>query len=63
MTNCGDIRTTVQAMKNGAIDFLSKPIRDQDLVDSIQLALAQDRAWCARQREIAMLTACFETLT
>jgi FixJ family two-component response regulator len=63
VTNCGDIRTTVQAMKNGAIDFLSKPIRDQDLVDSIQLALAQDRAWCARQREIATLTARFETLT
>jgi FixJ family two-component response regulator len=63
VTRCGDIGKSVRAMKNGAVDFLSKPFRDQDLVDSIQLALAKDRAWCARQREMATLAARFEILT
>ena len=57
-----DIRTPVRAMKNGAIDFLGKPFRDQDLVELIECALAQDRAWCARQRETVTLSARFETL-
>jgi PAS domain S-box-containing protein len=57
-----DIRTPVGAMKNGAIDFLGKPFRDQDLVELIECALAQDRAWCARQRETVTLSARFETL-
>jgi FixJ family two-component response regulator len=40
-----DIRMSVQGMKGGAIKFLTKPFRDQDLLDAVQLALAQDRAW------------------
>jgi FixJ family two-component response regulator len=40
-----DTRMSVQAMKGGAIKFLTKPFRDQDLLDAVQVALAQDRAW------------------
>jgi FixJ family two-component response regulator len=40
-----DIRMSVQAMKGGAIKFLTKPLSDEDLLDAVQLALAQDRAW------------------
>jgi FixJ family two-component response regulator len=43
MTGHGDIRMSVQAMKGGAIEFLTKPFRDQDLIDAIQLGLARDR--------------------
>jgi len=63
VTECGDIRTCVRAMQNGAIDYLSKPFRNQHLFDSIQLALAQDRAWCDHQSEIASLRDRFETLS
>ena len=45
ITGHADIRMSVQAMKGGAIEFLTKPFRDQDLLDAIQLALAQDQAW------------------
>ena len=45
ITAHADIRMSVQAMKEGAIEFLTKPFRDQDLLDAIQLALARDRAW------------------
>jgi FixJ family two-component response regulator len=45
LTGHADIRMSVQAMKGGAIKFLTKPFRDQDLLDAVQLALAQDRAW------------------
>jgi FixJ family two-component response regulator len=43
MTGHGDIPMSVQAMKSGAIEFLTKPFRDQDLLDAIQLGLARDR--------------------
>src|SRR5580700_5088234 len=43
ITGHGDIPMTVQAMKGGAIEFLTKPFRDQDLLDAIQLGLARDR--------------------
>jgi len=49
VTAHGDIPMTVRAMKAGAIEFLTKPFRDQDLLDAIHLALERDRA--ARQRE------------
>jgi FixJ family two-component response regulator len=52
MTGHGDIPMTVQAMKGGAIEFLTKPFRDQDLLEAIQLGLARDRA--RRQSEEAM---------
>jgi FixJ family two-component response regulator len=45
ITGQADIRMSVQAMKGGAIELLTKPFRDQDLLDAVQLALAQDRAW------------------
>src|SRR6201993_5131998 len=44
ITGHGDIPMTVRAMKGGAIEFLTKPFRDQDLLDAIQLGLARDRA-------------------
>jgi len=53
ITGHGDIQMTVRAMKAGAVDFLTKPFRDQDLLDAIQTALDQDRA---RRRRDAVLT-------
>ena len=63
ITGHGDIPMSVQAMKGGAIEFLTKPFRDQDLLDAIQLGLARDRAWLENERVIAALRARFETLT
>ena len=44
ITGYGDIPMTVQAMKAGAIEFLTKPFRDQDLLDAVNIGLARDRA-------------------
>ena len=63
ITGYGDIPMTVQAIKGGAIEFQTKPFRDQDLLDAIQLGLARDRAWLENERAIAALRARFETLT
>jgi FixJ family two-component response regulator len=63
ITGYGDIPMTVQAIKGGAIEFLTKPFRDQDLLDAIQLGLARDRAWLENEKAIAALRARFETLT
>jgi FixJ family two-component response regulator len=63
ITGYGDIRMSVQAIKGGAIEFLTKPIRDQDLLDAIQLGLARDRTWLEDERAIGELRARFETLT
>jgi FixJ family two-component response regulator len=63
ITGHGDIPMSVQAMKGGAIEFLTKPFRDQELLDAIQLGLARDRAWLENEKEIAALRARFETLT
>src|SRR5205085_505717 len=54
---------TVQAMKGGAVEFLTKPFRDQDLLDAIQLGLARDRASLAQGKELAVLRARFELLS
>jgi FixJ family two-component response regulator len=54
---------SVQAMKGGAMEFLTKPFRDQDLLDAIQLGLVRDRAWLENEKTIAVLRARFETLT
>jgi FixJ family two-component response regulator len=54
---------SVQAIKGGAIEFLTKPFRDQDLLDAFQLGLARDRAWLETEKAIAALRARFETLT
>jgi FixJ family two-component response regulator len=63
ITGHGDIPMSVQAIKGGAIEFLTKPFRDQDLLDAIQLGLERDRAWLENQKAIAALQARFETLT
>jgi len=55
ITGHGDIPMSVQAMKRGAIDFLTKPFRDQDLLDAIHLGLARDRARRKKDRALAGL--------
>ena len=63
ITGHGDIPMSVQAIKDGAIEFLTKPFRDQDLLDAIQLGLARDRAWRENEKTTAALRTRFETLT
>ena len=63
ITGYGDIPMSVQAIKGGAIEFLTKPFRDQDLLDAIQLGLKRDRAWLENEKLIAALRARFDTLT
>jgi FixJ family two-component response regulator len=63
MTGHGDIPMTVRAMKAGAVEFLTKPFRDQDMLDAVQLALARDRARREYERDTSNLKARFETLT
>jgi FixJ family two-component response regulator len=58
-----DIAMSVQAMKRGAIEFLTKPFRAQDLIDAIHVGLARDRQRRARDRELAALRERFEQLT
>src|SRR6202795_5165582 len=63
ITGHGDIPMSVQAMKGGAIEFLTKPFREQDLLEAIQLGHARDRAWLEQEQAMAGLKARFETLT
>ncbi len=63
ITGHGDIPMSVQAMKGGAIEFLTKPFRDQELLDAIQVGLARDRARLDDEKSMAVLRARFETLT
>ena len=63
ITGHGDIPMSVRAMKVGAVEFLTKPFRDQDLLDAVQVGLARDRAWLEEQKGMALLRARFETLT
>jgi FixJ family two-component response regulator len=63
MTGYGDIPMSVQAMKGGAIEFLIKPFRDQDLLDAIRIGLDEDRDRLEREKSLADLRARFETLT
>jgi FixJ family two-component response regulator len=63
VTSHGDILMAVRAMKTGAIDFLTKPFRDQDLVDAVQVGLERDRARRQRQAETTMLRERLELLT
>src|SRR5712675_2636975 len=55
VTGHGDIPMSVQAMKRGAIEFLTKPYRDQDLLDAIQLGLSRDRARRENAKDMAAL--------
>jgi FixJ family two-component response regulator len=63
ITGHGDIPMSVRAMKAGAIEFLSKPFRDQDLLDAIHLGLERDRKRRQREAELAVLRERFEWLT
>ena len=63
ITGHGDIPMSVQAMKGGAIEFLTKPFRDQELLDAIQLGLASDRARRENQKALAALRERFESLS
>jgi FixJ family two-component response regulator len=59
----GDIPMTVRAMKAGAVEFLTKPFRDQELLDAIQQGLERDHARRAQEMEVAKLRERFESLT
>jgi FixJ family two-component response regulator len=63
ITGHGDIPMTVKAMKSGAIEFLTKPFRDQDLLDAINQALDRDRVNRQQQSELAGLKTRYESLT
>ena len=63
MTGHGDIPMTVRAMKGGAVDFLTKPFRDQDMLDAVLAAIEQDRKRRESDKKIADLQALLETLT
>lgn len=63
ITGHGDIPMSVRAMKAGAVEFLTKPLRDQDLLDAIQAALRRDRARLEDERKVADLRNRHELLT
>jgi FixJ family two-component response regulator len=63
ITGHGDIQMSVRAMKAGAIEFLTKPFRDQDLLDAIHVALDKDRERRRRDAEVAELQTSFAALT
>ena len=63
MTGHGDIPMSVKAMKAGAVDFLTKPFRDRDMLDAVANALERDRRRRRDEQRVAGLRACFETLT
>jgi FixJ family two-component response regulator len=63
ITGYGDIPMTVHAMKAGAVEFLTKPFRDQDLLDAVWVALDRDSARRDREQELANLVLAYETLT
>ena len=63
MTGHGDIPMSVRAMKAGAIDFLTKPFRDQEILDAVALALDRDRKRRNDEKAVAALQALFDSLT
>jgi FixJ family two-component response regulator len=63
ITGHGDIPMTVRAMKGGAVDFLTKPFRDQDLLDAVRTAIERDRKRRYVEKTVASLQALFETLS
>jgi FixJ family two-component response regulator len=63
MTGHGDIPMSVRAMKGGAVDFLTKPFRDQDMLDAVTVAIERDRKRREAERIVANLRTVFETLT
>ena len=63
LTGHGDIPMTVRAMKAGAVEFLTKPFRDQDLLDAVRIALERDRARRERDKDVMILQGRFDSLT
>ena len=63
ITAYADVPMTVQAMKGGALEFLTKPFRDQDLLDAVEAGLARDRARRESERAVAALRERFDTLS
>ena len=63
LTGHGDIPMSVRAMKAGAIEFLTKPFRDQDLLDAVRIALDRDRARREQDKEVTILQRRFDSLT
>jgi FixJ family two-component response regulator len=63
ITGHGDIPMTVRAMKAGAVEFLTKPFRGQELLDAVQEAIARDRAARSERSQIAEVRARYESLT
>ncbi len=63
LTGHGDIPMSVRAMKAGAVEFLTKPFRDQDLLDAVRIALERDRARREEEKEVMILQRRFDTLT
>ncbi len=63
ITGYGDIPMSVRAMKAGAVDFLAKPFRDQELLDAVALALDRDRKRRDDEKAVAALQAQFDSLT
>ncbi len=63
MTGHGDIPMTVRAMKAGAVEFLPKPFRDQDMLDAVQIGLERDRGRRKSAGDAARLRATFDSLT
>jgi FixJ family two-component response regulator len=63
MTGHGDIQMSVKAMKAGAIDFLTKPFRDQDILDAVTRAIERDRTRRDSEKGVSQLRALFDALT
>jgi RNA polymerase sigma factor (sigma-70 family) len=63
LTGHGDIPMSVRAMKAGAVEFLTKPVRDQDLLDAVRIALEQDRTRREQEKEVTDLQQRFDLLT
>jgi RNA polymerase sigma factor (sigma-70 family) len=63
LTGHGDIPMSVRAIKAGAVEFLTKPFRDQDLLDAVRIALERDRARREEEKEVMILQQRFDSLT
>jgi RNA polymerase sigma factor (sigma-70 family) len=63
ITGHGDIPMSVRAMKAGAVEFLTKPFRDQDLLDAVRIALERDRARREQDKDVVILQRRFDSLT
>jgi FixJ family two-component response regulator len=63
MTGFGDIPMSVHAMKHGAVDFLAKPFRDQDMLDAVMAAIERDRQRRVVENDVSQLRERFETLS